>query len=79
MFRKIRTTINGNTGEVSQERQYQVHPERVEADMAEQRRSLRQLAMGYGRISDVTESVTGLVVLYTSGTVVVHQWIAEAE
>jgi two-component SAPR family response regulator len=79
MFRKIRTTINGNTAEVTQERQYEVHPERVEADMAEQRRSLRQLAMGYGRISDVTESVTGLVVSYTSGTVVVHQWIAEPE
>lgn len=77
MFRKIRTTINGNTAEVSQERQYEVHPERVEADIAEQHRSLRQMALGYGRISDVTESVTGLVVLYTSGTVVIYQWVSE--
>lgn len=77
MFRKIRTTINGNTGKVEQERQYAVHPEKVEADIAEERRSLRQLAMGYGRISDVTETVTGLVITYTSGTVVVYQWVAE--
>lgn len=77
MFRKIQTTVNGNTGKVEQERQYAVHPEKVEADIAEQRRGLRQMAMGYGRISDVTETVTGLVITYTSGTVVIYQWIAE--
>jgi two-component SAPR family response regulator len=77
MFRKIRTTVNGNTAEVSQERQYLVHPEKVEQDIAEQRRDLRQMAQSYGRISEVAESVTGLVITYTSGTVVIYQWIAE--
>lgn len=77
MFRKIRTTINGHDGAVEQVRQYAVTASEVEADKAQERRNLRQLAMSYGRIDEVSETVTGLVITYTSGTVVVYQWIVE--
>jgi two-component SAPR family response regulator len=77
MFRKIRTTINGQTGTVSQDRQYQVDAGAVERDMAEQRRELRQMAQSYGRISSVEQTMTTMVITYTSGTVVIYLWIAE--
>lgn len=76
MFRKIRTTVTAN-GTVSQSEMYTVDAMQVEADKANDRRSLRHDAMGYGRIEEVADTVTGLVITYTSGAVVIYQWIAE--
>jgi hypothetical protein len=76
MFRKIRTTVAAN-GTVSQSEIYTVDALQVEADKADDRRKLRHDAMGYGRIAEVADTVTGLVITYTSGAVVIYQWIAE--
>lgn len=75
-FMKIRTTVTGD-GKVSQTEMYPVHAERVEADKAEDRRRLRHDAMGYGRIVEVADTMTGLVITYTSGAVVIYQWVAQ--
>jgi hypothetical protein len=76
MFRKIRTTVSAN-GNVSQTEMYPVDALQVEADKANDRRSLRNDAMGYGRIEEVADTITGLVITYTSGAVVIYQWVAE--
>ena len=78
MFRKISTTVTAN-GTVSQSEMYTVDAMQVEADKADDRRRLRHDAMGYGRIVEIADTMTGLVITYTSGAVVIYQWVAVPE
>lgn len=77
MFRKIRTTVNSNGSVESGVVVDQMGADSVEADMSKTRRDLRQMAMTYGRIDTVEQTMTTMVILYTSGTVVIYQWVAE--
>lgn len=78
MFKKVRTTVDANgTVDVPGQPLARMDAAEVEADMAKTRRDLRQMAMTYGRIDTVEQTMTSLVIIYTSGTVVIYQWIAE--
>lgn len=79
MFKKIRTTVHSSGSVETTEPLAWLDESSVQADMAQERRNLRQKAMTLGRISTVEETMTSLVVVYTTGTVVVFQWIAVAE
>ena len=75
MFRKILTTVNHN-GKNHVSVQNLIAPGEVEADIAATTRTLRQ-SRSYGRVASVEKTMTTLVVLYTSGTVEIFQWVAE--
>lgn len=77
MFKKIRITVDSIGQVETSEPLAWLNASSVEADRAQQRRKLRQEAMGLGKISAVEETMTSLVVVYTGGTVVIYQWIAE--
>lgn len=77
MFKKIRTTVHTSGRIETTEPIAWLNAESVEADKAQERRKLRQQAMGLGRIQTVEDAMTSLVVIYTSGTVVIVQWIAD--
>lgn len=74
MFKKIRTTIkNGN---VQQEALGLLPEKSVQEDMAYERRALRNRGPE-GRVANVENTMTTMVVLYVTGTVVVTNWVAE--
>lgn len=79
MFRKFVTTVfpNGTTS-VDKNRDA-VAPADVEADMAQERRRISQIAQQHGRIVSVEQTIATLVIIYAAGTVKVYHWVAEAE
>lgn len=78
-YRKRRTTID-STGQVTGndilfDGTAFISDDLVEQDRAEQRRRIRQDALGRGRVQSVEETNFSLVIVYTNGSTVVYNWV----
>jgi hypothetical protein len=78
MFKKTLTTVHSNgVVDVPGEPLNVINASEVQADMAAEVRNIRQMTRTYGRVSAVEQTMTTLVIIYTSGTVEIFQWVAE--
>lgn len=79
MFRKFVTTIHPNGSVTVDKNRDAVAAADVEADMANERRRISNIAREHGRIETVEQTMTTLVIIYVAGTVKVYHWVAEGE
>lgn len=77
MFKKVQTTVH-SSGRVEQSDPLDyLDAVAVPADMARVLRNLRNSRGPMGRVLTTEKSMTTLLVMYTSGTVVVFNYVAE--
>lgn len=76
MFRKTQTTVRGNS-QVEQVTVGYLTETAVPEDMARVLRELRNNRGSMGRVLTTEKSMTTLLIMYTSGTVVVFNYVAE--
>lgn len=76
MFKKTMTTVKTNGETIEHGVLARMHVNDVPADMARERRAVRNNTE-LGRVANIENTMTTLVVVYTSGRVVVFNWSAE--
>lgn len=76
MFRKTQTTVRSNS-QVEQVTVSYLNDTAVQEDMARVLRNLRNSRGPMGRVLTTEKSMTTLLIMYTSGTVVVFNYVAE--